>query len=128
MPPLGGHAEVEYGVETDDDYPGYVDQAITGASQTWGWEQDPSQGQCWESPTHRWSLKPREWMELSKRTCSFWEQRVQAEALRTTSIEEGTLGNDRNPLRHSQGEGQGEGGRCWHPARISALTPRGEGC
>lgn len=31
--------------------------------------------------------------------------------------------------RESQGEeGKAEGGRCWRPARISALTPRGEGC
>lgn len=31
--------------------------------------------------------------------------------------------------RESQGEeGQGEGGRRWCPASISALTPRGDGC
>lgn len=41
-------------LDANDDWGlGYVDYAIIGGSQTWGWQQDASQGDYLESPTHR---------------------------------------------------------------------------
>lgn len=58
----------------------------------------------------------------------------QTEAMRTPSIEAGTVGSDMNPQRHMEMESQGEeekgrGGRCWCPASVSRHLPlTREGC